>query len=649
MLEYTPDLFDATTITRLLACWHRLLEGIVAAPQSRVADLPLLTHADRQALLVDWNATQTVLPGGVGVHTLIAAQAQRTPDAVALVFEEQQMTYDQLEIRSNQLAQHLRQLAIGPEVLVGVYLERSIWMLVSVLGILKAGGAYVPLDPRWPRERLAFVLQQTQAPLVLTQRSLLAHLPEQSACQALCVASCWPQIAQQPSTSPEVPVQAEQLAYVIYTSGTSGQPKGVMIPHQSLLNYVCWSAQHYRAGQGSGSVVHTALAFDLTVTSLFLPLLVGGSVVLVREGPGVEELAQVLRQRQHLSLVKLTPAHLALVQQTLSEQELAHAAHALVIGGEALQGESLTSWRRAAPATRLLNEYGPTETVVGCSLYEVPGQGEVQGAIPIGTPIANSRLYVLDEQWQLVPIGARGEIYIGGRGLGRGYVERPEVTGACFIPDGYSGLAGERLYRTGDLGRYREDGTLMYLGRKDQQVKLRGYRIELEEIEAVVKQQEGVQDSLVLLREDRPGSPQLVAYVIGQESAGLSIEEMRRGVQACVPEYMVPSAFVVLDAFPLTSNGKLDRRALPAPDYTPTHTGQSFFPPCTEIERQLSTIWHQVLRIEQVGIHDNFFALGGDSILSIQIVSLARKMGLHVMPKHIFQYQTIAESRYDNC
>src|SRR3989440_2906162 len=459
-------------------------------------------------------------------------------------------------------------------------------MVVGLFGILKAGGAYLPLEPGSPKERLAFMLQDAHPQLLLTQQRLLPQLPE-VAQPIVCLDRDWASIAGESEQKPVSGVTGQNLAYVIYTSGSTGKPKGAMILHRGLLNYLNWCSQAYEATAGTGSPLHSPLGFDLTVTSLFSPLVAGQAITLVTEEQGAEGLASALHTGTDYSLVKLTPAHVQLLSQTLRPEEAATSTRALVIGGEALLAEQLAFWRQHAPATRLINEYGPTETVVGCCVYEVAPEDPTSGAVPIGQPIANTQLYVLDAQLQLAPIGVAGELYIGGAGLARGYLKRPELTAERFVPHPWSAEPGARLYKTGDLARYRADGVLEYLGRLDQQVKLRGYRIELGEIEAVLNQHPAVRECLVLLHEEAPGDKRLVAYVVAHSQQVVSGSELRSFLQAKLPQYMLPAAFVMLEAWPLSPNGKIDRRALPAPERTRAADGSTALAPRSPLEQEL--------------------------------------------------------------
>jgi amino acid adenylation domain-containing protein/non-ribosomal peptide synthase protein (TIGR01720 family) len=641
-LEYDTALFDASTIERILGYFRILLEGIVHDPTMPLWQLPLLPAEERRHLVVDWNRTEADFPRDATVHALFAAQARRTPDAVAVACGGEQLSYRALDERANQLASYLKSRGVGPDVLVGICTGRSLALVVAILAVLKAGGAYVPMDPEYPRERLAFMLEDAGAPVLLTESKLVSLLPVGKA-QIVAIDGDWAAIGGEPTAALEGGSGPEDLAYVIYTSGSTGKPKGAMLVHRGVVNYLTWAIQAYRVAEGEGAPLHSSIGFDLTVTSLFTPLLTGKCVRLVPEGQGIEALAGALRASENQSLVKITPAHLEVLSQQLAPAEAANRTRAFIIGGEALMGKSLTFFQENAPATRLINEYGPTETVVGCCVHEVAAGEANPGAVPIGRPIANTQLYVLDRHLTPVPTGVVGEIYIGGVQVGRGYLNRPDLTAERFLPDPF-GPPGARLYRTGDLARHLPSGVLEYLGRIDHQVKIRGYRIELGEIEAALARHPAVREIAVLAREDVPGQKRLVAYLGCESGSSPTVVELRAFLKDTLPEYMIPAAFVVQGALPLTTNGKVDRAALPAPEQGgEAALGEDFVAARTAIEEELTRIWRAVLRRKQVGIHDNFFSSGGDSILSIQVVSRAQQAGLVITPRQMFQHQTIAE------
>ncbi|HVA92130.1 MAG TPA: amino acid adenylation domain-containing protein, partial [Chloroflexota bacterium] len=641
-LEYNTDLFEPTTIERLRGHFLTLLAAVTADPARSLSTLPLLTAAERRQMVGEWNATAACYPADQCVHELFAAQAARTPDAVALVCADHRLSYHELDQRANQLAHYLRGLGVGTETLVAICLERSLEMMVGLLGILKAGGAYVPLDPAYPAERLAFMLSDTHAPVLVTQARLLPVLPAHAA-RVVCLDTDWPTIARQDTTAVPDGADADHLAYLIYTSGSTGQPKGVLIPHRGLTNYLSWAVHAYDLTAGQSALVHSSLSFDLTITGLFTPLLGGGAVYLTPERQGVDGLVTALRAGPQFGLVKITPAHLEALSRLLTPQELAGCTRAFIIGGENLTADAIEVWRTHAPETMLVNEYGPTETVVGCCVYTVTEATPRTGSIPIGRPIANTHLYVLDAGLQPVPVGVAGELSIGGAGVARGYLNRPDLTAERFLPDPFADPPDARLYRTGDLARRLPDGTLEYLGRLDQQVKLRGYRIELGEIEAVLVRQPGVANAVVLLREDQPGDKRLVAYIV-PDAPSVDPDTLRAALRTTLPDYMIPAAFVVLDALPLTPNGKVDRRALPAPTAIESIDEEDFVALRTPVEELLGGMLATLLGLSRVGGNDNFFFLGGHSLLATQMITQIRTMFDVDLPLlQLFENPTVAE------
>lgn len=640
--EYNTDLFEDATITRMLGHFRNLLEGIVVNPDQSLSELPLLSEAEQHQQLVAWNDTQTEYPKDLCIHRLFEAQVERTPDATAVVFENQQLTYRELNNRANQLAHHLQKLGVAPEVLVGICVERSLEMVIGLLGILKAGGAYVPLDPSYPRERLSFMLSDSQASVLLTQQKLVAALPEHQA-HVVYLDDCQELTASESKENLASGVKPENLAYVIYTSGSTGKPKGTMIPHRGIVNYQSWCTKTYSVADGCGAPVHSSIGFDATITSLFSPLLVGQKVVLVPEEEEIEALSILLCSQSNFSLVKITPAHLEMLNQLLPSSEVASQTRALVIGGEALFGKNLLFWHQNASQTRLINEYGPTETVVGCCVYEVSNQVPLLDAIPIGRPIANTQIYLLDRNLRPVPIGVPGEMYISGDGLARGYLNRPELTAEKFIPNPFSSQPGVLFYKTGDLARYLPNGEIEYLGRIDHQVKIRGFRIELGEIESILSQHSAVREVVVLAREEQSGDKQLVAYIVPEQEQTPTTSELRNYLKEQLPEYMVPSVFMLLKVMPLTPNGKVDRLALPAPDGLRPSLAATYEAPRSEMERAITTIWQEVLNLEKVGVNDNFFDLGGHSLLMVQVHQrLLESLKQDISLVEMFEYPTIS-------
>ena len=642
MFEYNTDLFEAPTIGRMIGHFQTLLAGVVADLDQPLAALPLLTPAERRQLLVTWNDTAAAYPQAQCLPHLFEAQAARTPRAVAAVYEDQQLTYRALNRRANQLAAYLQKQGVGPEGLVGICVTRSLEMMVGLLGILKAGGAYLPLDSTYPPERLAFMLADSQTPILLTEQKLVDKLPDHKG-QILCLDTDWGMIAREDDRNPVSDVRPDNLAYVIYTSGSTGQPKGVMIEHRGVVNYLSWALRSYPVGEGQVTPVHSSIGFDLTITSLFTPLLAGQTVVLLPDGDTSEALSNLPNTWGAAGVVKITPAHLEIVEQYLTAEQAQAWAKGIVIGGEALLGEHLAFWRTYAPETRLINEYGPTETVVGCCVYEIEAKTPAAGPAPIGRPIANTQLYILDQRQQPVPIGVPGELYIGGAGVGRGYLNRPELTAEKFIPNPFDKYQ-TTLYRTGDLARYRPKGNIEFLGRIDQQVKILGYRIELGEIEAILNQHPDLNESVVIVREDAAHDKRLVAYFTSDCNPPPANRTLRDYLAEKMPGYMIPSAFINLDRLPLTANGKIDRRALPAPE-TRLRTSldrKQHIPPRNLVELELTQIWEDVLAVQPIGVTDNFFDLGGHSLLAVRLMAkVQQKLGADLSLATLFRGGTV--------
>ncbi|HKR11123.1 MAG TPA: amino acid adenylation domain-containing protein [Pyrinomonadaceae bacterium] len=651
---YDRNLFLSTDIERLGEQFKTLLKSSSEKPEVAIRELEVVGHLERQLLLAEWNETDAAYPRTACVHELFQDQARREPNHIAVEFEGKCLTYKELNERANQVANYLRRLGVTAEVRVGILMERSLEMILGLWGILKAGGAYVPLEPTLPEARLSFMLEDAGVQVILSQEQLSQRLSGSQA-TTICLDSGWNRIATESTISPVNETVAENLVYVIYTSGSTGRPKGVMISHRGLVNYLSWCTREYAVAEGNGTLVHSPLGFDLTVTSLISPLLAGQRVILLAEQPEIESLRKTLRAGADFSLVKITPAHLEILSHTTPAGRVQEWAGALVIGGDALFGENLSFWRNHAPATRLINEYGPTETVVGCCVFELP-QGEIpSGAVPIGKPIANTQLYVLDERQQLVPVGLPGELYIGGDGLARGYLNRPELTAQNFVPHPFSAKAGARLYRTGDIARYLPDGNLEYVGRADHQVKIRGFRIELGEVEAAVAQHPLIREAVVIASEDQPGNKRLVAYYVPREvprkqdassqtrnGHPLSPDSLRDYLQKELPDYMIPSEFVRLETLPLTANGKVDRRALPSLTGNSSEGSETFIAPRDLLELRLAQIWEEILGRRPIGMKDDFFKLGGHSILAARLMArIQQLLGINLPLATLFKRATI--------
>jgi amino acid adenylation domain-containing protein len=611
-----------------------LAEAVQCPAEQGMSPWGCLT-ADEQAQLRRWNQTSADFPQ-VCAHELFERQAARNPAAIAVTFRENNLTYGELNARANQLAHRLRRGGVCANVLVGVCLQRCPDLVVALLAVWKAGGAYVPLDPSYPQERLSFMVQDAEPLMVLTDTECASTLTT-AADRVICLDKESTALSQESPANPEAINSPSDLAYVMYTSGSTGRPKGAMIVHRGLVNYLWWAINTYPVEPGRAVPVHTSISFDLTVTSLYTTLLGGAKVELLPEDAGAQNLLAALRDGNR-GLVKITPAHLELLGKQIAADRAAGMAKAFVIGGENLLAETLQLWRDHAPGTRLFNEYGPTETVVGCCVHEVQPSDPRTGSVCIGKPIANTQLYILDENMRPVPPGVTGELFIGGAGVGLGYLNRPELTTERFVPDPFS-AGGAKLYKSGDLARYRGDGTLEYLGRADDQVKIRGYRIELGEIEAALTAAPGVQSCAILAREDEPGNKQLVAYVAASGTEPPAAE-LQTFLGKSLPEYMVPAHFVFLDELPLTPNGKIDRKALPAPAKAITGAGG---PPRTETEKTVAALWTELLNVEGVGIEDDFFDLGGQSMTAVGLVARLRAaFDLNIELATLFERPTIA-------
>ena len=612
--SYNAELFEVATMRRLLTHYQQLLEGIVSNSDQRLLGLPLLSEAEQGQLLREWNETAGSAYPQQSIQQRFEAQAALTPEAIALVYEEQAVSYGELNERANQLAHYLGRLGVRAETLVAVCLERSIEMVVSLLGVLKAGAAYVPLDPAYPQERLAFMLSDSAASLLLTQQQLVAQLPAPEEC-TVCIDSEWGEIARHSRANPEPQGTTANLAYVIYTSGSTGQPKGVAIAHQSASAFLHWAGEVFSPSQLAGVLASTSICFDLSIFELFVPLSQGGTVLLSENVLALPALAAA----QQVTLINTVPSAMA---ELVRLRGLPASVRTINLAGEALPNSLVQAIYQQQTIAQVFNLYGPSEDTT-YSTYTLVKKGAA-AAVSIGRPVANTQVYVLDVQQQPVPQGIAGELCLGGEGLARGYLQRPELTAEKFVPNPFGEQPGTRLYRTGDLVRYLAAGELDYLGRADQQVKLRGFRIELEEIQAVLNQHAAVRESLLLVREDHGGDKRLVAYVVTEQQSALDVGALRSHLQAKLPAYMIPAAFVVLDQLPLTANGKLDRRALPAPELSGAE--DSYVAPRTPVEEMLVGIWQELLRVERVGVTDNFFELGGHSLLLTQLASRIGEM-----------------------
>jgi len=638
--NYDTDLFDEGTIGRMAGHYQRLLEGIVADPGQGISQLPLLTEDERHQLLLQWNDTARGYPPDRCVHQLFEEQVGRTPDAVAVVFENQQLTYRELNARSNRLAHYLRDLGVGPEILVWICLERSLEMVVGLLGILKAGGAYVPLDPEYPAERLDFMLRDSASPVLLTQQRLLPSLPDCPA-RVLCLDANASTFAELSDANPPPLATPHDLAYIIYTSGSTGVPKGVMTPHRGIVRLVR-NTGYCDFGPDQTFLLLAPISFDASTFEIWGPLLNGARLAIMPPGtPALHELGSAIR-RYGVTTLWLT-ANLFHLMVDRRPEDL-RSLRQLVAGGDVLSPTHVRTALAVLDDGVVINGYGPTESTTFACCYRMSKGYKVDGSIPIGQPIAHTSAYVLDEGLQPVPPGVAGELFIGGAGLALGYLNQPELTRERFIPNPFSGEPSARLYRTGDRVRLRSDRNLEFLGRIDQQVKIRGYRIELGEIEAVLGQHPQVRDRVVVARRDSTGENRLVAYVVPRDSVALTYGQLRDYLKPKLPAYMIPSALVVLDALPLTANGKLDRRALPEPDGKGAVVSGGYTVPRTVVEERLAVMWAEALGLERVGIHDNFFELGGHSLLAIGLFTrIEAAFGRSVPLAILFRAQTVSE------
>ena len=654
-ITYDDSLFDGATIERMMGHLRNLLRGFAANPRQRLADVPIVTEAERRQLLFEWNDTSAHFPQDRTIHEWVEAQTAKTPDAVALSFKDQSMTYRELNENANRLAHYLRRHGVGPDAMVGLYVERSLEMVIGILGILKAGGAYVPMDPAYPPERLTFMLEDTQAPVLLTQAAMLdTEFGSQLAALDIPVVQLdrdWPAIAEYSTENVESGVAPLNTAYVIFTSGSTGRPKGVMVTHANVGRLFTATEHWYGFDERDVWTLFHSYAFDFSVWELWGALFYGGRVVVV---PYVvsrsPEAFYDLLVAEGVTVLNQTPSafrQLIRAEEAVWDGEDRLALRYVIFGGESLELESLRPWyqRHGDRKPVLVNMYGITETTVHVtyrplSLADVDaGTGSV-----IGVPIPDLQAYIVDANLQLVPIGVPGEICVGGAGLARGYLNRPELTAQRFVASPFSSAPEARLYRSGDLARYLPDGDIEYLGRIDHQVKIRGFRVELGEIETVLTQHPGVRESVVLARDAEldPGHKQLAAYFVPVEGVSPTVSDLRSHLGEKLPDYMVPAAFVTMERLPLTANGKVDRRALLAYGHGRLELGTDYVSPRTADEEKLAAIWAQMLKAPRVGIHDNFFELGGDSILAIQIVGKARQAGIHFGPRLLFENPTIA-------
>ncbi|MBW4630837.1 MAG: amino acid adenylation domain-containing protein [Iphinoe sp. HA4291-MV1] len=641
--------FSAEIIERIAGQLQTLLTSATANPEEKICQLEILSKSDRQQLLVEFNQTQIDYPLDKCIHKLFEEQVEKTPNNIAVVFEDQQLTYTELNRKANQLAHYLQTLGVKPEVLVGLCVERSPKIIIGLLGILKAGGAYLPLDPALPKESLAFRLQDAQVPVLLTQRRLVDTLPT-DASQIVCLDTDWNIIAQHSDENPTSVVTTENLVYVLFTSGSTGRPKGVAIEHRQLLNYLNGITDRLNFSTTTNFATVSTLAADLGNTVIFSSLCTGGCLHVLSAECATDSTALGKYCHKHfIDCLKIVPSHLATLLASESSESILPRQQ-LILGGEATSWKLIEQIQACAPDCLIFNHYGPTEATVGVTTFAVEDKqaNYTEKTVPLGRPLANTQIYLLDEQLQPVPIGVTGELYIGGASLARGYLNRSELTAERFIPNPFAqtgliaSVSGSRLYKTGDKARYLRDGNIEFVGRVDHQVKVRGFRIELREIETILCQHQQVQQAVVSVREEEFGNKYLVGYIVPKQKQILSVNELQKFLREKLPEYMVPSTFMMLKALPLTPNGKVNRSALPEPDGHRPELEVTYEPPRTEVEQTIANIWQQMLHVGKVGIHDNFFDLGGHSLLLVQIHAKLREvLNTNLSIVNLFEYPTI--------
>lgn len=638
LFESNADLFENATIARMLTHFQTLLEGIVENPGRKISDLPLLTETERHQLLVEWNKTKTNYPANNCIHELFEQQVSNTPQAVALVWDNQSLTYSELNARANQLAHFLKKRDIEPDTRVGICLDRSPELIVAILATLKAGGAYLPLDPAYPQARLEFMLKDTGAPLLLTTSSRLANLPTEGA-EIICLDLVADELARESEDSPEVITTADSLAYVMYTSGSTGKPKGVAVNHRNVVrlvrntNYASFSSDEV-------FLQSSTISFDASTFEIWGSLLNGARLVLLPAGtPSLKELGQAIKRHRVTTLWLTTGLFHLMVENHFDDLR---GLRQLLAGGDVLSVPHAKKVVSELKGCRFINCYGPTENTTFTTCYPVKDLTRVNGSVPIGFPIANTSVYVLDGKMNPAPVGVPGELFIGGDGLARGYLDRPELTAERFVRDPFSGN-GSRLYRTGDLVRYRSTGEIEFIGRVDNQVKVRGFRIELGEIEAALAEHPSVSEAVVIACKDS-GDKHLVAYLVPRNADEVITSEVREFLQQRLPDYMVPSVFVVLEALPLSPMGKVDRHALPAPGEFKREAEKGFVAPADELELKLTRIWEQVLDVHPIGTDDNFFELGGHSLLAVRLFSeIEKAFGKNLPLATLFQAPTVRQ------
>ena len=631
-LDYNALELDPEQVENIALYYSRALEAMAYEQLSRCDSINLLPEQEWTRLLIDWNDTARDYPGGRTINQLFEAQAEASPGAIAIIFEENRLTYKELNQRANQVAHFLKALGIGPESRVSICVERTSEMVVGMLGILKAGGAYVPLDPAYPKERIEFMLEDSRASVLLTQERLLETLPRHTA-RIICLDRDWDKISRESDGNCIGGAEANSLAYVIYTSGSTGKPKGIGIEHHSTMTLLNWVSERFSVEDFAGTLASTSICFDLSVFELFAPLSLGGTVIMARDALELSS----LRAANEVTLINTVPSAMS---EILEGGFLPRSVRVVNLAGEPLKRSLVKRVYERDHIERVYNLYGPSEDTTYSTFSLISRDGNE--APKIGRPIANTQIYILDAQLNPVPLSVIGEMYISGDGAARGYLERPDLTAEKFLPNPFSDKTGDRMYKTGDLARYLPDGNIEFQGRIDYQVKLRGFRIELGEIEAVLNEYPGVRESVIISREDVSGDKRLVAYLVAQEDSKLDVSALRSYLREKLPEYMLPSAFVLLDSFPLTSNGKLDRNSLPPPsDSSISHTSL-FLAPSSPIEQTIASVWRQLLHIDKISVHDKFFDLGGHSLLLVRLHSKLRHLlNADLSMLDLFRYPSI--------
>ncbi|WP_413173260.1 non-ribosomal peptide synthetase [Anabaena azotica] len=637
---YDINYFSLTTIERLAKNFQTLLINIITNPNLPLKQLEILSTTERQQLLVDFNQTTVEYSQNKCIHELFAEQVEKTPNQVAVVFENEEITYKELNSKANQLAHYLKKQGVQPDFVVGLCVECSLEMIVGLLGILKAGGAYLPLESNLPTEAINLRLQEAKTSLVITQQSLINRFEK---VKVIAIDTDWENIVGESDENPHTDVTPENLVYVIFTSGSTGKPKGVATEHRQLFNYINTIAHQFNLPQTANYATVSSLSADLGNTMIFPSLCRGGCLHIIssaRVGNALE-LAEYCRQHP-IDCLKIVPSHLTALLAANPSAAAILPRQRLILGGEAASWKLISQIQQQAPSCQIFNHYGPTETTVGVLTYAVENQADdsISETVPLGRPLANSQVYILDEELQPVPLGVRGELYIGGAGLSRGYLHQPELTAQRFIS--HSLLGQElRLYKTGDRVRYLENGNIKYLGRVDNQVKIRGFRIELEEIELTLTQYPAIQQAVVTVQQSEDNQ-RLIAYLISQPKAAININELRSFLKQKLPDYMLPSAFGILKKLPLTPNGKIDRQALPDIESLSSELAEKYEPPKTEIEQAIAQLWQQLLQIEKVGINDNFFDIGGHSLLLVQVHAKLQDMfTVDIAITTLFEHPTI--------